>query len=53
MTVGHLKEKIRDMKSNAFSGIDANKLTLWSVEIIQTKENQEMIIKEYKGVEIH
>src|SRR5204863_280719 len=50
---GHLKKAIKDAKQNAFSGIDADKLTLWRVNIEQTKENQEMIIKEHKGVEFH
>ncbi|UZO07645.1 uncharacterized protein OCT59_027924 [Rhizophagus irregularis] len=52
-TVGHLKKAIKDEKQNAFIGIDADKLTLWRVDIVQTKENQEMIIKEHKGVELH
>ncbi|CAB5190691.1 unnamed protein product [Rhizophagus irregularis] len=30
-----------------------DKLTLWRVDIVQTKENQEMTIKEHKGVELH
>jgi hypothetical protein len=49
-TVGHLKKAIKDAKQNAFSGIDTDKLTLWRV---QTKENQEMTIKEHKEVELH
>ena len=52
-TVGHLKKAIKDEKQNAFSGIDADKLTLWRVDIVQTKENQEMKIKEHKGVELN
>ncbi|UZO07637.1 uncharacterized protein OCT59_027917 [Rhizophagus irregularis] len=52
-TVGHLKKAIKDEKQNAFIGIDADKLTLWRVDIVQTKENQEMTIKEHKGVELH
>src|SRR4051794_11461457 len=52
-TVGHLKKAIKDAKQNAFSGIDADKLTLWRVNIVQTKENQEMTIEEHKGVELH
>ncbi|CAB4480718.1 unnamed protein product [Rhizophagus irregularis] len=30
-----------------------DRLTLWRVDIIQTKENQEVIVKEHKGVELH
>ncbi|POG72920.1 hypothetical protein GLOIN_2v1591967, partial [Rhizophagus irregularis DAOM 181602=DAOM 197198] len=52
-TFGHLRIAIKDAKQNAFIGIDADRLTLWRVDIIQTKENQEVIVKEYKGVELH
>src|SRR5688500_10442317 len=52
-TIGHLKKAIKDAKQNAFCGIDANQLTLWRVDIIQIKENQEMIIKEHEGEELH
>ena len=47
-TIGHLKIAIKDMKRN-----DLDKLTLWKVDIIQTTKNQEVIIKEYKEVELH
>ncbi|GES74835.1 hypothetical protein GLOIN_2v1805244 [Rhizophagus clarus] len=52
-TFGHLRTAIKDAKQNAFVGIDADRLTLWRVDIIQTKENQEVIVKEHKGVELH
>ncbi|CAB5179533.1 unnamed protein product [Rhizophagus irregularis] len=52
-TFGHLRIAIKDAKQNAFVGIDADRLTLWRVDIIQTKENQEVIVKEHKGVELH
>ncbi|PKC07234.1 hypothetical protein RhiirA5_418466 [Rhizophagus irregularis] len=52
-TIGHLKKAIKDEKQNAFSGINTDKLTLWKVDIVQTKKNQEMTIKEHKGVELH
>ncbi|POG61897.1 hypothetical protein GLOIN_2v1700674 [Rhizophagus irregularis DAOM 181602=DAOM 197198] len=52
-TFGHLRTAIKDAKQNAFVGIDADRLTLWKVDIIQTKENQEVIVKEHKGVELH
>ncbi|PKC64194.1 hypothetical protein RhiirA1_421852, partial [Rhizophagus irregularis] len=41
-TIGHLKKAIKDEKQNAFSGINTDKLTLWKVDIVQTKKNQEM-----------
>ncbi|GES77802.1 hypothetical protein GLOIN_2v1805244 [Rhizophagus clarus] len=52
-TFEHLKTAIKDAKQNAFVGIDADRLTLWRVNIIQTKENQEVIVKEHKGVKLH
>ncbi|RGB41573.1 hypothetical protein C1646_739046 [Rhizophagus diaphanus] len=53
VTFGHLRTAIKDVKQNAFIGIDADRLTLWKVNIIQTKENQEVIVKDHKGVELH
>ena len=52
-TIGHLKVAIKDMKENTFSSVDANSLTLRRVDIIQTKDNQEMTIKECEGEELH
>ncbi|CAB5179207.1 unnamed protein product [Rhizophagus irregularis] len=52
-TFGHLRIAIKDAKQTAFVGIDADRLTLWRDNIIQTKENQEVIVKEHKGVELH
>jgi hypothetical protein len=51
-TVGHLKNAIKKEKKSIFDNIDANNLTLWKVDITQTKENQEMKIEEHKGIEL-
>ena len=52
-TIGHLKAAIKSVKPNTFGSIDANKPRLWKVDIIQNKENQNAIIKEHEGEELH
>lgn len=38
MTIRHFKITIKIIKQNAFNGINADKLTLWKVNIVQTKK---------------
>ncbi|CAG8836828.1 12979_t:CDS:2, partial [Racocetra persica] len=57
MTVGHLKELIKEKKKNAFANIDANELRLWKVDIPIGIENKNTKIfakniNDYKGVEL-
>ena len=44
VTVGHLKEAIKDKKKQTFTGIDADLLDLWKVSnLIQHTDNDEFI----------
>ncbi|CAG8747861.1 4176_t:CDS:2 [Dentiscutata erythropus] len=57
MTVGHLKELIKEKKKNAFANIDSNELRLWKVDIPIGMENKNTKIfaeniNDYKGVEL-
>jgi hypothetical protein len=51
--IAHVKEAIIVKIPNALEGIDVNSLTLWKVDIVQTKENQGLIINEHAVINEH
>ncbi|CAG8601195.1 980_t:CDS:2 [Racocetra persica] len=57
MTIGHLKELIKEKKKNGFANINSNELRLWKVDIPINIENKNTKIfaeniNDYKGVEL-